>query len=191
MCANLVASPKQIGNRPLASGSSVPVCPAFSARNRRFACCNAALDDSPTGLSRSRTPSTRRRKRGDVLHPRMFCSARVLAVFGDGVVDQLGQAKARLDGVVIDKMKLWHRIQLESVRKLGAQVSGGMLQGRDSSGRVLLAGQMREKNLGVREVGRHFDRGDRDHADAGILDMESQQIGKLALDLIADALRAL
>jgi hypothetical protein len=50
---------------------------------------------------------------------------------------------------------------------------------------------MREKNLGVREVGRHFDRGDRDHANAGILDVKPQQIGKLALDLIADALRAL
>ena len=66
-----------------------------------------------------------------------------------------------------------------------------MLQGRDRGRRVLLAGQMREKNLGVREVGGHFDRGDRDHADTGILDVEPQQLGKLALDLIADALRAL
>ena len=66
-----------------------------------------------------------------------------------------------------------------------------MLQGRDRGRRLLLAGQMREKNLGVREVGRHFDRGHRDHADAGILDVKPQQIGKLALDLIADALRAL
>ena len=32
---------------------------------------------------------------------------------------------------------------------------------------------------------------DRDHADAGILDVEPQQLGKLALDLIADALRTL
>ncbi len=30
-CANLVASPKQIGNSPVASGSSVPVWPALSA----------------------------------------------------------------------------------------------------------------------------------------------------------------
>jgi hypothetical protein len=66
-----------------------------------------------------------------------------------------------------------------------------MLQGGDSSGRVFLAGQMREKNLGMREIRRHFDRCDRDHADARILDVEPQQIGKLALDLIADALRAL
>jgi hypothetical protein len=66
-----------------------------------------------------------------------------------------------------------------------------MLQGRDRSRGVLGTGQMREKNLGVREIRRHFDRGDRDHADPRILDVESQQIGKLALDLIADALRAL
>src|SRR3984893_8024819 len=127
MCANLVASPKQIGNKPLASGSSVPVCPAFSARNRRFACCNAALDDRPTGVSSSRTPSTRRRKSGPV-DARTLRLARVLAVFGDGVVDQLGQAKARLDGVVIDKMKLRHRVQLDPVRELGAQVSCRMLK---------------------------------------------------------------
>ena len=66
-----------------------------------------------------------------------------------------------------------------------------MLQGRDRGRRVLLAGQMGEKNLGVREVGRHLDRGDGHHADARILDVEPQQIGELALDLIADALRAL
>jgi hypothetical protein len=66
-----------------------------------------------------------------------------------------------------------------------------MLQGRDRGRRMLRAREMREKNLGVREVGRHFDSGDRDHADTGILDVESQQIRKLALDLIADTLRAL
>src|ERR1700730_14887245 len=98
MCANLVASPKQIGNRPLASGSSVPVCPAFSARNKRFACCKAALEERPTALSNKRTPWTRRRGSGAGRDTRI--SARVLAIFGDGVVDQLGQAKRRFDGIV-------------------------------------------------------------------------------------------
>jgi hypothetical protein len=31
---NLVAAPKHSGSRPVASGSSVPVWPAFSARSR-------------------------------------------------------------------------------------------------------------------------------------------------------------
>ena len=62
-CANLVASPKQIGSNPVASGSRVPVWPALSAWYRRFARCSAALDDRPFGLSSSSTPSMRRRGR--------------------------------------------------------------------------------------------------------------------------------
>jgi hypothetical protein len=50
---------------------------------------------------------------------------------------------------------------------------------------------MREQHLRMRQVGRHFDRGHGDHADARILDMQAQQVGELALDLIADSLRAL
>src|SRR5450755_3282697 len=189
MCANLVASPKQIGKRPLASGSSVPVCPAFSARKRRLTCCKAALDDRPTALSSSRTPSTRRRG-GDAV-PGARMSVRVLAVFGDGVVDQLGQTKTGFNGIVVHEMELRHRIEREPVRELSAQVSSRMLQGCNRGRRLLLAGQMREKNLGVRKVGGHFDRGDSDHADPRVLDVQLQQIAKLALDLIADPLRTL
>jgi hypothetical protein len=50
---------------------------------------------------------------------------------------------------------------------------------------------MREQHLRMRQVGRHFDRGHGDHTDARILDVQAQQVGKLALDLVTDSLRAL
>ena len=36
-CENLVAAPKHSGSKPVASGSSVPVWPPFSARSRPLA----------------------------------------------------------------------------------------------------------------------------------------------------------
>jgi hypothetical protein len=53
---NLVASPKHTGNKPVAKGSSVPVCPAFDALNKRLVICSALLEVIPMGLSSSRTP---------------------------------------------------------------------------------------------------------------------------------------
>ncbi len=60
-CENLVASPKHNGSRPVASGSSVPVCPAFLAHSRRLTRISASLLDQPIGLSSSSTPCTSRR----------------------------------------------------------------------------------------------------------------------------------
>src|ERR1700738_4087241 len=54
--AILVASPRQIGSMPVASGSRLPTWPALSARSMRLVFCRAALDDKPDGLSRSRIP---------------------------------------------------------------------------------------------------------------------------------------
>src|SRR5260370_19851041 len=36
---NLVAAPKHSGSTPVANGSSVPVCPAFSARSNHLTFC--------------------------------------------------------------------------------------------------------------------------------------------------------
>ncbi len=54
--ANLVASPKQIGNNPLANGSNVPVCPAFFARKICFIFCKILLLEIPIGLLNKSTP---------------------------------------------------------------------------------------------------------------------------------------
>ena len=52
---------------------------------------------------------------------------------------------------------------------------------------VLAAGEMREEDLRVRQVGRDSTRGERDHADARVLQLVAQQLGELALDLVGDA----
>jgi CO/xanthine dehydrogenase Mo-binding subunit len=54
--ATLVASPRQIGSMPVASGSRLPVWPAFSRRNMRRTRCTAALELRPRGLSSSSIP---------------------------------------------------------------------------------------------------------------------------------------
>src|SRR6185369_16253860 len=59
---NLVAAQKHSGSTPVANGSSVPVCPAFSARNNHLHFCNALLLDRSSGLSSSNTPCTDQRK---------------------------------------------------------------------------------------------------------------------------------
>ena len=56
---NFVASPNSTGSRPVASGSSVPVCPAFAARYSRCAAWSAAFEVTPAGLSSSSTPVDR------------------------------------------------------------------------------------------------------------------------------------
>src|SRR6266545_7381493 len=186
-CANLVASPKQMGKSPVARGSSVPVWPAFWARYRRFARCSAALDDRPRGLSRSRTPSIRRLLLTDGVAA--VTSGRMFMVVGNGVVDQLRKAQTRLDRIVVGEVQLRDAVELEAVRELAAQISCGVLQRCDHRGRLLRAAEMRHENLRVRKIRRDFDRGHRHHADARILDVQAEKIGELALDLIADALR--
>ena len=56
---------------------------------------------------------------------------------------------------------------------------------------VLAPGEVRDEDLRVREVRRHLDRGDRHPPDARVLHLVAQHLRELALDLLADALRAL
>ncbi len=56
----LVASPKQIGNKPHAAGSKLPVCPAFAAWKHRLTICKTRLDVMPSGLFNKRMPFTER-----------------------------------------------------------------------------------------------------------------------------------
>src|SRR5205085_11207867 len=52
----LVASPRAIGSTPVASGSSVPPCPALAAPVIRRTAPTAWLELSPSGLSRMTQP---------------------------------------------------------------------------------------------------------------------------------------
>src|SRR5205085_5133354 len=108
--ANLVASPKRTTSSPDASGSSVPPWPAFFAPKRRFASCSAALELSPSGLSRSRTPSL------------IFLSALV------GLVDQAGKMVPAFDRLVVLEAQLRGRVELDALRELRAQEPGRALE---------------------------------------------------------------
>src|SRR5712691_9810870 len=77
------------------------------------------------------------------------------------------------------------------MRQFAAQISGGMLQCLDDLGGLLMTAEMGHEDLRMRQVRRDLDGGDRHHADARILEVEAKQIGKLALNLVADALCAL
>ena len=81
-----------------------------------------------------------------------------LLVGRDGFVDQLRQAHAGLDRVVVGEVQLRHRVELHPVRELGAQEAGGALQRPHRLVGVLAAGEVRDEDLRVREVGRDFDR---------------------------------
>src|SRR5512133_204682 len=116
---NLVASPKQTGSKPVARGSSVPVCPAFSAVNRRRTFCSAVLELSSSGLSNSRTPSSGR-------VTRLNCS--VFFVTRNRLIDQLRKMRTALDGGVIHEMQLGRDAQLHGMRQLAAHKTGGAFQ---------------------------------------------------------------
>ena len=44
-----------------------------------------------------------------------------------------------------------------------------------------------KKHLGVMMIAADFDTGERDHADAGILDLGADQFGEILLNLVADS----
>ena len=52
------ALPSRTGKTPVAIGSSVPVCPAFSAPNRRFTRLTALCEVRPSSLFRIKIPVT-------------------------------------------------------------------------------------------------------------------------------------
>ena len=61
-CANLVASPKHERQQARRERIERAGVARLLGAERRFACCSAAFDDRPAGLSSSSTPSTRRRE---------------------------------------------------------------------------------------------------------------------------------
>src|ERR1700722_18708222 len=94
----LVASPSAIGRMPVASGSSVPPCPAFAAPVMRRTAPTAWLELSPSGLSRTIQPwmGVPRRLRAIV------SALRLSLVVLDEVAHDLGAVEECLDaaGVV-------------------------------------------------------------------------------------------
>src|SRR5258708_5901032 len=120
--ANLVASPRQIGNSPVAKGSRVPVWPARSAWYSHLTRPSALVEDRPSGLSRRKTPVSGRRAIAEALFGRM------IGVVSHSLVDQAGKTHATLDGGIDFKMQSGYGADRQHVGDLRAQETGGALQ---------------------------------------------------------------
>src|SRR5258708_16037298 len=98
-----VASPSAIGSTPVASGSSGPPCPAFSASSARRSAATARLEVMPGGLSRTSQPwsGTPRRLRAIAVGLLRRIRLRLRQVALDfGPVQQLVDADGMVEGGV-------------------------------------------------------------------------------------------
>ena len=75
--------------------------------------------------------------------------------------------------------------------ELAAQESGRPRECLDRGFGTFAAGKVCEAHRRVRQIRRHVDAGDRHRADARILDLVGEQVRDFALNLVADAVRAL
>src|SRR5579863_2665256 len=94
----LVASPRQIGSMPVASGSRLPAWPAFSPPRRRRTRCRAAFEERPCGLSSSRIPLGM----GGSAAAALAVGAVAVpgAIGGDRAVDETGETRGAFDTFV-------------------------------------------------------------------------------------------
>src|SRR5260370_18337412 len=111
---NLVAAPKHSGSTPVANGSSVPVCPAFSARSNHLTFCKASLLDSSSGLSSSNTPCTGRRC---TLVRGAFMGLLFLSARRNGLGDQGVHVGRTLGGAVVDEVQRGHCVDVQALEQ--------------------------------------------------------------------------
>src|SRR5690242_7598848 len=120
MPAILVPSPKHSGSRPVANGSSAPVCPPLAARSSRRAACRAWFELTPRGLSSSRMPC---RSRSCSAGPRRELLGLRIAIAIGGRLDiarvaqQAFDALALVDRVVVFEAQFRHPAQAHAARE--------------------------------------------------------------------------
>src|SRR5690242_10981792 len=112
-----------MGRMPLASGSSVPACPAFCASKIRFTMLTAWVEVRSTGLSRINQPST-------------FCPFLRLIVLilpevaGDrGIVQQLLDPARFLEGLVGAEADGGRELHLHRPAQFAAEIADGAVEG--------------------------------------------------------------
>src|SRR5579864_4706489 len=91
----LVASPRAIGNTPLAAGSRVPPWPALTAPRLRRTAATAALDVIPSGLSRTSQPWTGRPRALRAIVPAVVVGCEIALDLGP--VEQLVDAACMVE----------------------------------------------------------------------------------------------
>src|SRR6185503_352984 len=120
-----VAAPKKTGNIPVASGSRLPACPAFSAANRRLARCNARFEDMPEGLSSNRSPNTSRLGRGASVTKVPSVG---VAAGAARVVDELADLDGATRGRVVPKPQVGDSAQLQSLADARTEKTARLLE---------------------------------------------------------------
>src|SRR5687768_5190796 len=111
-----VASPRAMGKMPLASGSSVPACPALPARSSRLTIAVARDAVGPTGLSSTNQPCTEEADR-----------ALVILAFGldiaahARIAQQVGHPLRGIERFVGDEAQLRCKFEMQRARYLAAQ----------------------------------------------------------------------
>src|SRR6185312_9222051 len=127
----LVASRSASGSTPVASGSSVPPWPAFSASSARRTAATARLEVMPKGLSRTSQPcsGTPRRLRAIAvgLIRRLRLGRRQIAL-DLGPMQQLVDAAGVVEGGVESEGESRREAQRHLARELPAQISGAARQ---------------------------------------------------------------
>ena len=101
-----MASPKQIGKRPVAIGSKVPVCPALLALNTRFRAVTAPCELIPAGLSSNTTPSIR----WDMALLNLSFSIAI-----NSLINQSRHFDSMLNGSVVYKMQCWYGMNMQAL----------------------------------------------------------------------------
>src|SRR3984957_9425368 len=131
--AILVASPRHTGSMPVARGSRLPTCPALTRSKSVRTRCRAAFEESPSGLSSSRTPLRTGNLSGASAPGGVLArawlggrAARARAIARDRAVDQPRQALGALDGVIEHELQPRGVAQPEAPAELPAQVAGGV-----------------------------------------------------------------
>src|SRR6266852_5023005 len=144
----LVASPSAIGSTPVASGSSVPPCPALAAPVMRLTAPTAWLEVRPSGLSRTTQPwigrPPRLRPIAVLAVPVRLAAVIALARTHDVALD-IGAMKQRVDaagmveGGIEHEAQRGHVTQIELARDQAAHEAGTALQSGEHLGHMRAA----------------------------------------------------
>jgi hypothetical protein len=104
-------------------------------------------------------------------------------------IDQGGQGNGTRGGVVTHEMQLGGLVNAQQSAETGPKKTAARRQTLCRScqlGRIIRKHAVIDACMGV--VGRDLDIGDRDQTDARILDLETNQLGEISLDLIRNSL---
>src|SRR5690349_15810029 len=121
---------------PVASGSSVPACPAFWALNRRRTRLTACVDVISYGLSRQTQPET---ASPFLRRPISIRVRRVEVSAHARIVEQPAHPRGLVEALVMQELQVGGELHLDVASEPAAQELGVPVEGRDHLRRMLAA----------------------------------------------------